>query len=73
MKKFANAEIEVVKFNNAVIATSGCTDITKAGNYYAMLNYYNNDPTAQESGVSFEEYLAEVMGSYFNTVDNMIN
>jgi len=34
MKKFANAEIEVVKFNNAVIATSSCAAVGPQGETY---------------------------------------
>ncbi|GEM_PF-2185400 len=34
MKKFANAEIEVVKFNNAVIATSGCAAVGYNGPWF---------------------------------------
>ncbi len=71
MKKFANAEIEVVKFDNAVIATSSCTDITKADGYDECHYYYSVDPDGQESGISFEEYLG-LLGSSFDAAINMI-
>ncbi len=67
MKKFANAEIEVVKFNNAVIATSGCTDITKAESYEGVYNDFI------ESGSSdFGEWF-EDNGFEFSTEHNAIS
>ncbi len=67
MKKFANAEIEVVKFDNAVIATSGCTDITKAENYGLAYSEF------EISGYSdFNEWL-ESTGREYSTEQNQIS
>jgi|GEM_PF-1352549 len=71
MKKFANAEIEVVKFDNAVIATSGCTDITKAKNYDGEIESNIGSMYYSFYGMSFAEYLTET-GRYYSAADNYI-
>jgi len=71
MKKFANAEIEVVKFDNAVIATSGCTnDVTGASNYAFVYSQYLG--SAQFNyGESFDSYLGDE-GGYFDLGSNTL-
>jgi len=70
MKNFANAEIEVVKFNNAVIATSGCTAVTGATNYNETYNEYLGSANF-DLGESFDSFLADNEG-YFDLTSNLI-
>jgi len=64
MKKFANAEIEVVKFNNAVIATSGCTSWKTAVNYNRVIEEMRGAMTPEEyyeySGFEFYQQTNEI-------------